>query len=201
MPAEATTALRPSEPPFDSLEILHRYEVLDDAATTHRALDVYHICALRRFRFFEHRYRWTGSGIEREPRVLPSDDDEHSSDYRLHGPLLRTGANRLFLVDLARDVTPGELVTVAFEQDLIDHHETFEPRLRKTVRSTMEKLILEVSLPPALRVNVRAVVYELVTDQVSSPPVALSPVPTDSGTFQYSVASPLVGSQYAIEWT
>lgn len=195
-----TSRLQPTEPPFECCQITHHYEVLDDASTTHRAEDTYWLRARSWFRFFEHRYRWTGSGVERPPRVLPSSDDVHSAYYRIHGPLIRDGENRIFLIDMARDVAPDEDVTVRFEQDLIDHHETFEPRLRKTIRTPIDKLILQVLLPPALRANVRATVRDLVTEAPAAAPVALAPE-GDEGVFRYEIDSPVVGQRYAIEWT
>jgi hypothetical protein len=194
----------PSEPtatPYAFSQVVQRYEVIDPAATTHRGVYTFRLRALSPFRFFEQRYYWTGSGVERDPEVLPVEDDPHSDLYRLHGPVLRNGPTRVFLVDLARELARDEKASVQWQQDLIDRHKTFEPRLANKVRKEIGELTLEVALPPALRLNVRATAIDLVTEEPLHPPIPLEPLALEEDIFRVKIAVPMVGVKYAIEWT
>jgi hypothetical protein len=194
-------SLYPADPPVDHLFIHHCYTVLDGASTSFHVTDTMRFRARTRLRFYERRYRWTGSGVERSPEMIVNDDDPTSELHRVHGPVVRSDEDRIFLIDLGRDLARGEVATVTYRQALIDRHGMCQPFHRKAVRHPLDQLVLEVVLPPELQSNVRWVVTSLLTDEPVQPSQPVMANPSDPNSFRVAIEHPEVGHRFGIHWT
>ncbi|MEH3054256.1 MAG: hypothetical protein PGN13_09660 [Patulibacter minatonensis] len=192
MSASPSYPSEPSDPPFIFRRIEHELEVKDAASTTFGTVDTYEIEALRRCRFFEHRYTWSGSGVEIPPTV--------AHPHALHGPLLKSDDSTIFLIAFDRDLVPGELETIRFEQRFIDRRAQFRPYLGKAVEYEIASLRLAVKLPMALRRNVRPCIH-----LASDPPGLMDEPPKytwdETGDrYMLTIENPPIGHRYAIHW-
>ena len=98
----------------------HQLEVMDRQCMTIRTRHKLTLEARRTSRFFQRPYTWTGSGIEKDPEIISGSDDLGHATHRLHGPIIRSGTKRIFIIDLGREYQSGETVEVEFKQTLLD---------------------------------------------------------------------------------
>jgi hypothetical protein len=170
-------------------------------STTHR----YELEALMGGRFFERRYNWTGAGIEKTPIIESGRDVLGHAHHRLHGPVIYEGQWRILLVDLGRDVAPGERESVEIKHTFIDTAGTFQPFLGHTVHSdpelVPEKLVLEVQLHKTMKRDVRWEVRRAgVSTRLSS-----GPLTGQDGLYTWNIPDKNVteikpGHYYRIDW-
>ncbi len=191
----------PADQSVDFLLFHNRYTVLDPASTSFHLICTRAFRARARLRFHEVRYRWTGSGVERAPEVIVDEDDPTTDLHRVHGPIVRSGEDRIFLVDLGRDIARGEEATVKYGQALIDRHGTCQPFHRMAVRHPLDRLVMEVVLPAELQSNVRWLVTDLVTDEPAEPSREVTPCESDPNLFRVALDDPKVGCRFALHWT
>lgn len=185
--------------PCEFLSECHLFEILDGSGTVHKSTDTYLIRANQRLRFHERRYRWTGSGVHKDPVILSGYDASGRQHHRLHGPVVRHGEWHIFLVDLGRDLAVGEEETVKFEQKFIDEARTFNPFHNVSIRQPRGYVELRLKLPEALAINVRACESSMVPDGPVRADQTLEKDP-ESGEFIYRVERPVIGHSYAIRW-
>lgn len=185
---------RPSEPPFSLLEVTHELVVDDASSSTITTRDEYVIQVTKQCRFFEHRYRWSGAGVEIDPII--------ESPNKLHGPLLRSGDTTIFLIAFDRDLQPGDRERVAFTQEFIDRLQQFKPFLGKAVHLEIDRLTLRVGLPDELIGYAKPCVHPIGEPPVhmSSPPPFDWSLDRDNGVCELVSAAPNVGTRYAIQW-
>jgi hypothetical protein len=177
------------------------YTVQDRSDTVHTYLHSERFEAVQPMRFFRRWYQWSGTGQEHEPAALSQSDDGLYA-HRVHGPLIREGAERVYLVYLGRELSRGERDLVTTQQKFIDEQGTFQPYLRHHMRAPLEKLELEVILPRELASNVRTEQIDLVSGRSLSAAVPLQDMGDLEGLCHYSyrVKTPRVGVRYGIKW-
>lgn len=151
---ERPTHLREARFGFQQVVIAHELIVVDSQSRTIKSKHTFHIKAARPARFFERVFEWTGSGLEKDPIVTSGVDERKHQHHRLHGPVLKNGMERHYLVDLGRTLEAGDEEVVCLEQTFIDVRGTFEPILSQTIRSGCDEIDLRVHLPSSLRFEV-----------------------------------------------
>lgn len=187
-----------SNRPFDLLEVESTYEVVDDVKHTYTRRDVARL--VYDARFYERRYRWTGSQTQAiEPEVLSSSGNVH---HKIHGPVLREGDDAVFLVDLGQTLAAKRKVEITTRHVLLDEGGTFQPYLRQRVSSAIGSLTLRVKVPPSTFVNVNPFMMHANTLARHATPKKLEVVENDSatGTFAVRIEEPRIGYAYGIEW-
>lgn len=141
---------------FAHERVLHALEFVDDDLRTVRNLAKFDLAATRDERFFRRKYTWSGSGIEKPPQVLSGRDNLGHAHHRLHGPIIREGVERVYLVDLGREFRKGEQVSLVLQQTFIDVDGTLEPFLACMAREGSKELRLQVSFPAGMHLKVKA---------------------------------------------
>ncbi len=139
---------------FVQVNVQHELQVYDRSLMTMRSEHILHLRARRPSRFFERTFSWSGTGIEKDPKVRSGKDALGHATHRLHGPLVRNGEERIYLIDLGRRLKPGEEEIVEVEQWFIDAGRTFQPFLGHTARIGCEGIDLRVRLPDSLKAQV-----------------------------------------------
>ncbi|WP_459975243.1 hypothetical protein [Nocardioides pyridinolyticus] len=187
-----------SNRPFELLEVESTYEVVDDVMHRYTRRDV----ARLRYdaRFYERRYRWTGSPTRViEPEVLSSSG---AVRHKLHGPVLREGDDALFLVDLGQTLAANRKVEISTRNQLLDEGGTFQPYLRHRISASTGALTLRIRIPPETFVNVSPFVMNANTSARHSIPKKLEIIEEEksSGAFAFRIEKPRVGYVYGIEW-
>ncbi|TDO14928.1 hypothetical protein EV580_3066 [Mycobacterium sp. BK086] len=139
---------------FEYLSVAHEMLVVDESSMTIITNHTVHVRALRAERFFERIYCWTGSGVEKDPKVLSKLDDL-GHVHKLHGPVIRNGSERIYLIDLGRRLAEGEEEIIEFEHTFVDVGRTFVPFLGHRAKPGLRDLQLRVLLPDKDRRSVR----------------------------------------------
>jgi hypothetical protein len=191
VPAVPIDAFEPAIQPFDTLEALITYEILDAAAVKHRFGKRLLLKAKQSVRFFEHTYSWTGRGRIEAPML---DDTRHI----VHGPRITEGERHIYMIYLGRELVEDEPETIGLEQILIDQDGHFQPYLRFAVVNPLNLLTLRVSLPDQLRKNVRSEMFDLSRARLRAPTAPM--VANEDGFFELVVHDPVVGVRYGIAW-
>jgi hypothetical protein len=116
----------------------HIYEVLAAPNHYHHTV-LLNIEATRPYvNTVEYRYRWSGTG---DLGTLAC------TGGTLLGPVLAEGY-RYYYVALGTDLLPGDKREICLEHDLLDNAGTFQPYLSKTVKESIDHLVLRVRFPP-----------------------------------------------------
>jgi hypothetical protein len=190
---------------FQQLSVVHELEVVDLRARTIRTRHLLHIIAVRRARFFERRFTWTGRGVEKEPQFHSGQSAFGRQTHRLHGPILSEGMRRLFLIDLGRDLEPGEEEQIEFEQTFIDTAGTFQPVLGCRVPDPMAagEIVLQVTLPARADVTAHRETHFIDQDTCIDRELLVPSIADDTGrhVYRYDIRSSEVGKLYRIAWT
>jgi hypothetical protein len=136
---------------FQRIHADHQLEILDRSHTTIRTKHLLTLEASRTSRFYHRYYKWTGSGIEKDPIFVSGRDELGHATHRMHGPIIQNGAQRLFLVDLGREYQPGERVQLEFKQTLLDLDGKMERFLGIAVNPGCQSFTLRVLVPEEIR--------------------------------------------------
>ena len=120
---------------------------------TRQALMAFHqtTCfeVLKSTRFFERRFRWTGSGVIDPPRVTGTINGVPTEMHR-HGPIYQNRTFSAYLVDLGAFLEPGTDVSITTVGRFVDETGTFEPVLAIDVRPGIDRVEMGVTFrtPP-----------------------------------------------------
>lgn len=183
----------------------HQLEILDRKCTTLRTRHKLTLQAQRKSRFYQRAYIWTGSGIEKDPEIISGRDDLGHATHKLHGPVIRSGTRRLFIIDLGRDYHPGETVEVEFKHTLLDLENKMTPFLGQDATTGCQSLKLTVLIPSsfnatAWRRSSHVSNPDIATYQASLPPLRHPSKFADTDSFTWTIANPEVGYNYRITW-
>jgi hypothetical protein len=185
--------------PFELLSVLTWYKVIDAGSVKHENEFQCLFRAVQQTRFYERRYRWTGSGPEHNPKILSGIRPDGTPIHRRHGNVIHAGEARIYLVDLGRDLAIGEEETIHTREKFIDSVGQFLPFSSYAVRKPLNRLEMRVSLPPELAKNVRFETHDLISNRATQPPTPLTR-DLELGYFIYKIDSPAVGRNYSIHW-
>jgi hypothetical protein len=183
----------------------HQLELLDRQCTTIRTRHRLTLRAQRTSRFYQRAYIWTGSGIEKDPEILSGRDELGHATHRLHGPIIRSGTQRIFIIDLGREYHNGESVVVEFKHTLLDLENRMEPFLGQDATAGCESLTLTVLIPTSFKATAWQRQSHTSTPDIATYQKAVAPqvhpskfAETDS--FSWAIGSPEVGFNYRIIW-
>ncbi|MGB0871991.1 MAG: hypothetical protein ACPGYP_02520 [Solirubrobacterales bacterium] len=141
--------------------------------------------------------------MESDPVFVTGVDQLGYRRHRLHGPVLREGQSRIFLVNLGHLFNPGDQETVEFTHTFIDIEKTFEPRLGIATHNEMAQVELRVVLPIEIESNV--FIEEHVTGQHGAiDRHSITGITSDDGrysAFEWRTDTPKVGMTYQLTWT
>jgi hypothetical protein len=183
----------------------HQLEILDRKCTTVRTRHKLTLRAQRTSRFFQRAYVWTGSGIEKDPEIISGLDGLGHATHKLHGPVIRSGIKRLFIIDLGRDYHRGESVEVEFKQTLLDLESRMSPFLGQDTTTGCESLKLTVLIPSSFNANAWTRQSHISTPEMAVAQTALEPDShpskfADTDSFSWTIEEPRLGYNYRIIW-
>lgn len=188
---------------FHRRSVEHALEIQDVSSRTIRSLHTWHLVSHRPSRFFERRYEWTGTGIEKDPLVLSGKDPLGHARHRLHGPVIRDGITRIYLVDLGRTCAIGEEELVQVEHLFVDVEGTFRPFLTHKANEGCEEIRLRVAMPLEIATVVRS---DMIPNGSTTPLSSDVMAPTALGgrmnlyEYTYHIRTPILGTTYRITW-
>jgi hypothetical protein len=143
---------------------------------------------------FESTYRWTGQGLEEEPKVL-------SSGHTLMGKIIKQSGWKYFYIHLGQELKIGARTTVKIRQELHDVDNNFEPFLSKVISLPMDHIILHVILPRAL---FPTKIFFKEWDAAGPAGRVIREVPgkinPHSGEIRWEISSPVFRHRYSIDW-
>lgn len=190
---------------FQQISVVHELEVVDLDARTIKTRHLLHVRALRPARFFERRYSWTGRGVEKEPQFHSGKSEFGRQLHRLHGPVLRDGIRRLFLIDLGRDLEPEEEEQIDFGQTFIDTAGTFQPVLGSRIPddTAAAEIVLQVTLPNRADVTAHRESRYIDEQQLLDRQLLAPETDRDTGCqiFRWEIPVAEVRKHYRISWT
>ena len=183
--------------PFELLEVESTYRVVDSVKHEYVRRDL----ARLRYdaRFYERRFRWTGTTDHLiAPEVLSETD---AGRHRLHGPVVRENDDAVFIIDLGQTIAARRKVEIITKHNLLDEHGTFQPYLRHRVSSETANLTLRVILPPESLASAKPFVLSAASMARHDVPKSIRvSEESDLGTYSIEVTRPRVGYVYGIEW-
>lgn len=98
---------------------------------------------LQPIRFFPRSSQWSGAGVQGYPWVRAFSDDNPLVQARVHGRPFWSEGQRCYLIDLGRDVQPGEELTLLTQAMYVDEVGSFQtyagfraPHLVKSLKLT-----------------------------------------------------------------
>jgi len=194
-----------SDQDFSRVHADHQLEILDRSHATIRTKHLLTLEARRTSRFYHRYYRWTGSGIEKDPIFVSGRDELGHATHRMHGPIIQTGALRLFLVDLGREYQTGERVDLEFKQTLLDLDGKMERFLGIAVNPGCQSFTLRVLIPEAISVKASALKFPTSSSATPSWKGPVVARPTDgrygrTNELTFSDTDPQAGFSYQIVW-
>ncbi|HLJ36361.1 MAG TPA: hypothetical protein VKU38_22065 [Ktedonobacteraceae bacterium] len=143
---------------------------------------------------FESTYRWTGHGIEEEPKVV-------SSGHILLGKIIKQNGWKFYYIHLGQELKIGARTTVKIRQELHDADNNFEPYLSKVVSLPMDHITLHVVLPKAL---FPAKIFFREWDAAGPAGRIIREAPgkinSHSGEIRWEIPSPVFRHRFSIDW-
>lgn len=106
---------------------------------------------LQPIRFFPRRSHWSGRGVQGYPWVRAYVGNEPLPHTRVQGPPFWSGDQGCYLIDLGRDVHPGEQLTLLTQAMYIDEAGSFSSFIGFRAPHALESLVLTCAFksPPA----------------------------------------------------
>lgn len=181
-------------------------EIADSKCITMRIRHRLTLRATRLGRFFEWRYSWTGSGIEKPVQMVSGADEFGHYYHKIHGPIIAIEQSRIAVVDLGRDYEQGETVEIELKQTLLDLDRAMRPFLGHDVYEGCKQVQLRLICPKGMNLRVRRVRAPRDNPTTTSgssdcPGVDLPEGKYgDSTLYEWLVESPTPGFNYRLEW-
>jgi hypothetical protein len=189
---------------FRHVRVFHALEFVDIDLRTARNLASFDLEALRPERFFRRSYSWSGVGVEKPPQVLSGRDPLGHAHHRVHGPVLRSGDDRLYLVDLGRTFEQGETESLQLQQTFIDTEGTLKPFLGCTARPGCQHLQLQVIFPNHVQLQVKAETRHRGSRTPIEVSILSSTQERKTGgirqVFTFETTNPTSGTNFRISW-
>lgn len=181
---------------WETQEIHSAYEVVDRAAVEHVFTHKTVVQTVFPQRFYERRFRWTGSSSTATMPEVLSATDGHT--HAVHGPTYVEEDWTYYLIDIGFRVPPKKPITIETRHALLDENKTFKPYLHVLARQALKLLTLSVTLPSNQFHQVRPTRR----NAVSGHPYAVDDLDfrTEDRTAILTVENPEVGDQYGISW-
>lgn len=197
--SESTVGLVTQNTPFRLLEVEALYQVVDPACIEHVYTRRDRVSPQHPARFYERRYRWTGTETRTSVPKLSSSTD--GIPHKVHGPLVRDDDDIAYIVDLGARVARGRKIWIETRQVLLDEGRTFRPYLRHRVSQETQRLRLAVTLPDNLANSMRPFYADgSAKARLDLPRRVKTAYLEAQNTFILEVSKPRIGYIYGIEW-
>lgn len=143
---------------------------------------------------YESLYRWTGQGMEDEPKVV-------SPGHTLMCKLIKQNGWKYFYIHLGQELKIGARTTIKIRQELYDNDNHFEPFLSKVISLPMDHVILHVVLPEAL---FPTNIFFREWDAAGPTGRVVREIPgkihSHNGEIRWEILSPVFRHRYSIDW-